>query len=296
MILEEQSLLPIVIFDKDHGWHTVQELCQRFLDVQGQQRLQAALTNNVASVAVEYHYIDKDYRDTFSHFHSKRFNTPDSRCVRLHFFNKQISGGDIVKPDDLQPFYLGYSVNQSPCVELKKNGGGTSKFKFSDIDSFISPLAEKIFLTAENFEKVVLALLQDPKVGIPNLSPVLTTANLVLRMYLTTVKSFKKKIASRGMGHPEVERLYRQVPLPHFIWVCELSTPSDFAAGNILGEIIWDATRNVWETEGWLAIHYPEILLVDVGSVLNNTQNLFTFNLTKGSKAYPMYRSNLKEV
>lgn len=481
VIIEKESLLPIVIFDENHGWADVQELCSKYLDVQGQQRLQDALGNMVVSVAVEYHYIDKDYRDTFSNFHSKRFNTPDSRCVRLHFFSKEITTGDIASPDCLQPAYLGYSVirptrpncigrtlidiknfqgmgafictcretvnlqgcelslegfpfisqdsdatvcaqsalwmivryytnryslyretypfqltqltkdysigriypssgltmwqlgeslrqlgfspliydretfkgdfdrllytyiesgipvlagvpshvvaifghisqitgakrknptfsseyctswivsddNQSPCVELNKNGGGTSKFKFSEIDSFIAPLAEKIFLTAENFEKVVRVLLNDPKVGISCLSPKLAKAQMVLRMYLTTVKSFKKKISYRGMGHPDVDRLYRQLPLPHFIWVCELSTPSDYAAGNILGEIIWDATRNVWETEGWIAIHYPENLLVDVGSALNDIQRMFNFNLTQASKAYPMYRSNLKEV
>ncbi len=47
----------------------------------------------------------------------------------------------------------------------------------------------------------------------------LSKDHLVLRMYLTTVRSYKKKLTERSMGDPEVERLYRQMPLPHFIWV-----------------------------------------------------------------------------
>ena len=98
------------------------------------------------------------------------------------------------------------------------------------------------------------------------------------------------------MGNPLVEEMYRQLPLPHFVWVCELSNSVEYAAGNIFGEIIWDATRNVWETEGWIAIHYPESLLIDVGSALNGLQKIRNFDLTGGKNTYPMYRSNLKEL
>lgn len=62
------------------------------------------------SVVVERHYIDRDYRDTFSQFHSKRFSTPDSRCVRLHFFDAPIGRDSMQDQDTLQPHYLGYSI------------------------------------------------------------------------------------------------------------------------------------------------------------------------------------------
>lgn len=482
MIFEEKSLLPLVHFDATDGWETVRKLCSAHLDERGQDRLATALKMNVRCVAIEHHYIDKDYRDTFSNFHSKRFSTPDSRCVRLHFFRRAVTHEELKIAENVQVDYLGYSVirptrpnciartlidlknyaglgayvcscsekvtlqgtelhvegfpfisqdadatvcaqsalwmtvryysnryalypetypfqltqlakdysigriypssgltmwqlgesmrqlgfspliydrqtfkgdfdrllytyiesgipviagvpnhvvsvfghlsdlsqcakqhkdgfssdfctgwmisddNCSPCNTLLKGDGGESKYKAKDIDSFIAPLAEKIFMPAENFEEVILRLLKNSKIGIAALSPELSGEPLLQRMYLTTVKSFKKKLTERGMGDPEVEGLYRQLPLPHFIWVCELSDPAEFAKGNVLGEVIWDATRNVWETEGWIAIHYPEILLIDAGSALNGPQNIRTFPLTQGRKAYPMCRSNLKEI
>jgi len=482
MIYEEKSILPLIHFDETDNWDSVRKLCVNYLDFPGQQRLDAMLTNHLRCVAVEHHYIDKDYRDTFSNFHSKRFSTPSSRCVRLHFFSQPITHQDLKDGEKVQDKYLGYSVirptrpncigrtlidvkvrkglgayfcvcqekinlqgveltvegfpfisqdgdatvcaqsalwmvvryfsnqyslypetypfqltrlsedysigrlypssgltmwqlgeslrqlsfsplsynrntfkgdfdrllytyiesgipviagvpshvlalfghasdlslcqtisqqafsadlctgwivnndNYFPYEVLSNGGSGESSFKFKDIDSFIAPLPEKVFLSAENFEKVVLQLLNHPKTGIQALSEESLKEPLVLRMYLTTVKSYKKKLAERGMGSPLVEEMYRQLPLPHFIWICELSNSVEYAIGNIFGEIIWDATRNVWETEGWIAIHYPEILLVDVGSALNGSQEISNFPLTSKEKAYQMYRSNLKEI
>ena len=482
MIVEESGIFPIVVFDNDDGWDSVRKLCPMHLDSRGQKRLEDSLKNGVKCVVVEKHYIDKDYRDTFSNFHSKRFSTPNSRCIRLHFFTHDISYEDLKIAETVQDYYIGYSIirptrpncigrtfidvknytgqnayictcsekvnlqgteleltgfpfisqdgdatvcaqsalwmivryfsnryslyketypfqltqlskdysigrispsngltiwqlgeslrqlsfspliynretfegdfdrllytyiesgipviagvpnhviavfghasdlslcvqtsslvfssefctawminndNCSPYQTLLKDGGGDSDFEFKDIDSFIAPLAEKVFLTAENFEKVVLEMLNNSQTGINKLSPTLLHDSLVLRMYLTTGKSYKKKLSKRGMGDSVVENIYRQLPLPHFIWVCELSSPAEYANGNVLGEIIWDATRNVWETEGWIAIHYPEQLLVDIGSALNGVQKIHSFDLTNDAYGYSMYCSNLKEI
>jgi hypothetical protein len=83
----------------------------------GLARLIAALNSTAKCVAVEREYIDKDYRDTFSHFHSKRFSTPNSRCLRLHFFDREVTRTalreasiDESKMKTVNEAYLGYSV------------------------------------------------------------------------------------------------------------------------------------------------------------------------------------------
>ena len=96
------------------------------------------------------------------------------------------------------------------------------------------------------------------------------------------------------MGNKLVEEVYRNLPLPHFIWVCEISQQSIYP-DNVLGEIIWDATRNAYEPDGWIALHYPEMLIVDRGSALNAPPDLVSFTLTDSTE-YPIYRSNLRDV
>lgn len=60
----------------------------------------------------------------------------------------------------------------------------------------------------------------------------------------------------RGMGHAIVEQVYRHLPMPHFVWVCEIARESEYRTGHkICGEIIWDATRNAYEPDGWIALH-----------------------------------------
>src|SRR5262249_7785797 len=75
----------------------------------GLRRLNSCL-GVVRTVVIERHYIDKDYRDTFSNYHSKRFSTPPSRCLRLHFFDEPITRDQLRSAEQIQPSYCGYSI------------------------------------------------------------------------------------------------------------------------------------------------------------------------------------------
>jgi len=97
------------------------------------------------------------------------------------------------------------------------------------------------------------------------------------------------------MGNTLVEEAYRNLPLPHFVWVCEISKTDAYSRHEVYGEILWDATRNAREPNGWIALHYPEVLIVDMGSALNQEQNLFKFKL-EGSTPYPLYKNNLQPI
>ena len=102
MIDGDKSLLPLVVFDAAHGWKDLLKLGDPEIEQGGLDRLEETLKASVITVAVERHYLDKDYRDTFSNFHSKKFSTPSSRCVRLHFFTASLSRADLRDASKLQ--------------------------------------------------------------------------------------------------------------------------------------------------------------------------------------------------
>jgi hypothetical protein len=162
------------------------------------------------------------------------------------------------------------------------------------VESFVVPLPDKVFLPAEGFEKVATTILTGTQAGYQALSGQIASATPLLRLFLTTGQSFKKRLSERGMGHATAQEVYWNLPLPHFIWVCEISHASTYP-DKVLGEIIWDATRNAYEPDGWIALHYPEIIAFDAGSALNGPQRLEKFPLDH-STSYPVYRSNLKEI
>ncbi|NBB77984.1 MAG: hypothetical protein GVY36_00825 [Verrucomicrobia bacterium] len=56
-------------------------------------------------------------------------------------------------------------------------------------------------------------------------SPGLIGQTLLLRIFLTTCTSFKARVLERGMEHANVAEVNRYLPMPHFVWVCEISTP-----------------------------------------------------------------------
>ena len=202
-------------------------------------------------------------------------------------FSSSFNRSFVINDDNAVPYQL---------LHDKKSGAeGESKFEFGDIRSFVAPLAERIFLPAESFQTVVTAILNRHETGYKALSPTLSASPLLLRLFLTSGKSYKRTLAERGMGSKTVETMYRNLPMPHFIWVCEISHASLFQNFQTLGEILWDATRNAYEPDGWIAVHYPEVLIVDVGSALNQKQDIRKFSLQK-SVAYSVYRGNLKEI
>ncbi|MGJ8640802.1 MAG: hypothetical protein ACSHYA_15540 [Opitutaceae bacterium] len=483
MIVDEKSVFPMVVFDKGEAWAEVLQVASPHLEKNGLLKFQIALGGVVQTVLVERHYIDKDYRDTFSNYHSKRFQTPDSRCNRLHFFSEQLDKAALSDASKLQACYLGYSVirptrpncvgrtlikpvqtrtneahirtcvekvnlmgielqvegfpfisqdtdvtvcaqsalwtvlryysnryprygeihpyqigaltsdyssgnrifpsegldmwqmaeafrlcrfeplmytrsvhgdelehllytyiesgipclvgvpehvvsayghfsdidsmaidgdrqihyssefnrglviNDDNCVPYQAlhkagpQGALDSKFRFDQIDSFIAPLPDKVYLGPEGFKKAserVFARFRSE-------SPFLDNKTLMMRIYLTTCTSYKQKLIERGMGHASVVQVYRNLPMPHFIWVSELSTPESYEDGEVYGEIIWDATRNGAETSGLVACHLPEKLIFDVGSALNGPENLIKSDL-KNFTPYALYVSNLQPI
>ena len=63
-----------------------------------------ALKNNISSdvgaILVEHDYVDKDYRSTFYNFYAKAGRLYRDDCVRIHFFDKEVSFSD--SPLDLK--------------------------------------------------------------------------------------------------------------------------------------------------------------------------------------------------
>lgn len=489
MIEEAGTGFQIICFDGENGWKTVLDRCAPHLDQKGLDRLMPVLDQTCRCVVIEAHYIDKDYRDTFSRFYSKRFNTPSSRCLRLHFFRIHVTEEAIARQNEVQEndcyCYLGYSVirptkpncigrtmlsvelpanrnahmstceekvtligckltvigfpyisqdsdatvcaesalwmlfryysnryksypeilpfqittlaeRQSPGARIYPSKGlytwqlaeamrvqGFSPvtyhreffpdnfdhllytyiesglpllivlkehvvvgyghksdytrpfaplknklFSYSSffnykyvtnddnihpyhtllrsdltiiekekIEGFIAPLPERVFLTAEEVQSAIEHILYGSILSIDKYSPSLKNEEIVLRLFLTTCRSFKLTLHERTMGHPIAERYYRLLPMPHFIWICEIGIYSEYTRKHkVRGEVIWDATQNAHDSHGLIAVHYPEELIADSGSAFNGVQNLTYNTLGNSSSPYPLYTSNLSTL
>ena len=191
--------------------------------------------------------------------------------------------------------------NHMPYQTVRKDDLPPDKFvhspsyKMSDIDAFVVPLYEKIYLSAEHIEKLARAILDHDQYGMGALSPGIAPEDLVVRIFLTSSKSFK----CFRRNHPipnQLDQLYLQLPMPKFVWICELSTKLLYPSRKILGEIIWDATANHNDPYAFLAIHYPKaIILNDRDSMADDPSRFLMNDSLSNTDAYDIYRHNLKE-
>jgi len=171
--------------------------------------------------------------------------------------------------------------------------GVPSTYTFADIESFIVPLPEKVYLFADQVENHTLAVLTDPEVGIRTKSSVLTFDQLVIRIFLTSSRAYKQE--RRGKLPFDLDQTYAQLPMPRFIWVSELSTRETYIQGEVLGEIIWDGTASARERLPWIVIHYPELLIVNDRN--NHVGTKAELQFTSAAPArYPLYHHNLHAV
>jgi len=185
--------------------------------------------------------------------HSSDFTRPPPLGIRWshEYFSGLIVNDDNLPPYRLVPKKFGISTN-----------AGTD-YIFGDIKGFIVPLYEKIHLAAEDAFSMVETILSDDQIGLSTLrSPGLPPGDLVIRLFLTSSRSWKRN--RRGSQMPnDLGLLYSAMPMPKFIWVAELSTRALYPKGKVLGEIVIDATASFLDDFAFLSIHYPYLLILN---------------------------------
>jgi len=109
------------------------------------------------------------------------------------------------------------------------------------IKYFITPLYKRIFLDAIDTENIFNIILKDSNLGLTNLVNI--SKDITNRTFLTTSRNYKM---SRFEGNKNLKfrQLYTYIPMPKFIWICEISTIDLFKKKKIIGEIVIDATAS----------------------------------------------------
>ena len=222
----------------------------------------------------------------FGHFSDYSADQPASGGFH---YTSHFNRAFIVNDDNCHPYQTLYQTGMGRTHD--------SELDWEKIQEFIVPLPEKVFLPAEQAQTAIETALYHKDTGIetmsPKLSALLKENKLLFRFFLTSARSLKRHLRKRGMGNPIVESLYRHLPMPHFIWTLEFAEFDEYADHHkVLGEVIWDATRNGQEPDGWIALHYPEKLIVNEGAAFNGPQVLKIIDLV-ANNSYSLLESNL---
>ena len=171
--------------------------------------------------------------------------------------------------------------NYLPYVEVgaADNCGG---YNISDIDYAVVPLYEKMFLPANIMLSKVTSLIDKGGHGFP--------ANPVLRPYLTSSRSLKKRASESGDMPDTLKELVLAVEMPKFVWCVDICTEDEFKQGLCSSRVIVDATAGTYDPNPWLLIHNDNRT-----TYYDRLDQAWRFK-TEPVSPYQIYRNNLVEV
>ena len=85
---------------------------------------------------------------------------------------------------------------------------------------------------------------------------------LFVRIFLAPSHKLKTRrtIEFSGQGVFDAAHFYSEIPMPKFVWICELYSKESFAASKAIGEIVLDATSTLRDAErSIILVHYPHL-------------------------------------
>mgnify|MGYP003416546851 FL=1 len=120
-------------------------------------------------------------------------------------------------------------------------------------------------------------------------------AALEIRIFLATARNYKE---SRFKSLSKSYIVIDNIPLPKFIWVCEISTKELYKENKIFGEIILDATASKHDKFNQLILlRYPNKLSYKIfEEPLERLKLRLSINRRDLELTYEMYKNNLKEI
>lgn len=157
---------------------------------------------------------------------------------------------DYVIIDDNQPVYQVRSFDNFSLYDDMR------------VENIAVPLYKRMFLDALDAYTIMRALLHSEDYSIEKWSGSFLEKgeDIVVRLFMASSTSYKE-YRMHTMKDIYVKELYTLIPMPRFIWVCELYRLKDYDNLLAFGEIVIDATsaRNRGH-RSLILMHYPNII------------------------------------
>ncbi|WP_291323725.1 papain-like cysteine protease family protein [Desulfonatronospira sp.] len=170
-------------------------------------------------------------------------------------------------------------------IFFEKKPCSAGEYLLTDIDGFVVPLYEKMYLNAENVMRLLPGLINS------NLVSMQTHDKLVLRVFMTSARSFKQKQRKAVLIDPLMKRTQLELPLPKFVWIAEMTTPELYDSRQVLYRWILDATANPYEMYPFLLIHDFQEIVINERTQRNE---LYRLNLQNPIQPFEMFENNLR--
>ncbi len=154
-----------------------------------------------------------------------------------------------------------------------------------DVDGFVVPLYEKMYLSSENVLKLYQRLFDG------NLLEIAKEKRYVIRAFMTSARSYKKSLRDTLHMDDTLRRAQLELPMPKFIWVIELASPMHYDQMKTDYRWIIDATSNQYEKYPFLFIHDSCKMIIHDRAL---SGKLYRVLFSSPIEPYGLFESNLR--
>lgn len=178
---------------------------------------------------------------------------------------------------DLHSSYIVMNDSASPYAEMSVNRTQNNKSHIFNIGedsqgfeiaSLIAPLEKRMFLDDYSITPIALNIISHKTLGIIKAlqsfekDDYKTLGNkenpIIYRLLLVRSGSFRRKRSVEFPVGSLMWKIYSSIPLPKFVWVCELYSLSSLKENKAIGEVVIDATSNdISGISSAIIINYP---------------------------------------
>ena len=228
------------------------------------------------------------YDEKFTKFFQKNqeyfTNNKDEIIYSNFILNNKFISSVIVNDDNYAP-YLEMPFN----IELRLNTSQKScgndniriSYSMSEMNGFIVPLSEKIYLSYHDVYKATSSYILSHRNDFPE--------KAVVRIYLTESAKFKthalEKITDKN--NEILSDIICKLCMSMYVWCVEISSPEHYKDSNVDCIFIFDSTRHSKEIEPW-------ILVQTLSCIKHFNGEEFSESKHPGIMPYAQYKCNLE--
>lgn len=132
------------------------------------------------------------------------------------------------------------------------------------VENIAVPLYKRMFLDAFDAAALAKSILHHDQFGIDVWADefLATGEDVIIRLFMASSRSFKN-FRLNTLENIYAKETYILIPMPRFVWVCELYRVKDYQNLKAFGEIVIDATSTLGRghsTRSLILMHYPNVI------------------------------------
>lgn len=165
------------------------------------------------------------------------------------------------------------------------------------VENIAVPLYKRMFLDASDASAIVRAVLNHEQFGIDIWSDdfLEPKEDVIIRLFMASSHSLKE-FRSKTLNNIYARETYAIVPMPRFVWICELYRVNDYDELMAFGEIVIDATSvpSGHSYKSLIMMHYPKVIGIRYPE---QSEPEFDDMITLDEDdLFPGYRKNLEAI